>query len=571
MDALGLGARRAASTGATGARKLVAQYEGMAMVIKADGTVTAGNDKASPLVAQWDDGGLPGIRYLVQQVFQSGAAQSAQDQWREGENTSVIEATAMPVDRGRAVLLLGHDITMEHNLKTALADSRQRYKDLVDLSSDFGWEVGPEGTFVFVSPRGALGFSPDGLLGRRPADFVSNAGDYAPLPFAPHGPMEDVEVWMRRESGGQACLLVSAMPLRGRDGVIVGARGTCRDITVEREREATLAHAHHREQLIQYVLGTIRDEVEPGHMLEAAAGATARALGAAGCRIYRAAIGDGDGAASQRTAASYGDTDGLGDLEGFLGSTDQAKPIFDVDLGGWIVLLVTTRYRQTANGAIAVWKQAELGGWNDEDRSLMAEIGGQLGIAIEQIMNHERIVSLSRSDELTGLLNRRAFMSEDLPRRLSRLHRSGRLAALFYLDLDNFKIVNDTYGHRRGDEVLLVVRDLLIEHSRPHDVIARLGGDEFAMWLDGMGLEVARSRAQSLITASQRLRAFSGAPQKPLGLSAGVAVYDPRHPETLEDLFARADAAMYAVKRRGKGGFEIARPARPAIPPPQPD
>ncbi len=139
------------------------------------------------------------------------------------------------------------------------------------------------------------------------------------------------------------------------------------------------------------------------------------------------------------------------------------------------------------------------------------------------------------------------------------MRRAGRPAALFYVDLDNFKQVNDHFGHRRGDDILLLLRDLLIEHSRPRDVIARLGGDEFAMWLDGVSPDVGRQRAQALVTTGcDKLVIHSARPESPLGLSVGVAMYDPASDESLEDLLARADGAMYAVKRLGKGGFEIA-------------
>ncbi|HEC90662.1 MAG TPA: GGDEF domain-containing protein [Alphaproteobacteria bacterium] len=179
---------------------------------------------------------------------------------------------------------------------------------------------------------------------------------------------------------------------------------------------------------------------------------------------------------------------------------------------------------------------------------------------MEQIANHERIVKLSRTDSMTGLLNRRAFLEEELPRNIDRLSRNGRFAGLFYLDLDNFKLVNDVHGHHVGDKVIIALRDLMIEYSRPGDVMARLGGDEFAMWLNGIPENVARGRAEELVKAGETLRRFSGDAGHPLGLSVGVAIYEPDAEESLEELLARADAAMYDVKRTGKGGYEIAPP-----------
>jgi len=87
---------------------------------------------------------------------------------------------------------------------------------------------------------------------------------------------------------------------------------------------------------------------------------------------------------------------------------------------------------------------------------------------------------------MTGLLNRRAFYDEELPRRISRLERSAQTAAMYYVDMDNLKRVNNVNGQQAGDEAILYLRDIMINFSRPGDLVARLGGDEFAIWLDGI-------------------------------------------------------------------------------------
>ena len=192
---------------------------------------------------------------------------------------------------------------------------------------------------------------------------------------------------------------------------------------------------------------------------------------------------------------------------------------------------------------------------------LIADIANQLGIANEQVTNHERIVALSRTDSMTGLLNRRAFFEEELPRRVARLERSRQSAALFYVDMDNFKRVNDAHGHQVGDDAIMFLRDMLMDFSRPGDVIARLGGDEFAMWLDGISADVTESRAHDLIEKSRAMDQFSGDADHPLGISVGIALFDPDTGESLDDLVARADSAMYAIKNAGKGGYYMAPPA----------
>lgn len=104
----------------------------------------------------------------------------------------------------------------------------------------------------------------------------------------------------------------------------------------------------------------------------------------------------------------------------------------------------------------------------------------------------------------------------------------------------------------------MAVRNILYRHSRPTDLLARLGGDEFAVWLEGADEGTALRRCEAMMDAAQALIPFSGSPDNPLTLSLGVAVHDPEHPETLHDLLARADQAMYEVKRNGKGACQVA-------------
>jgi diguanylate cyclase (GGDEF)-like protein len=209
-----------------------------------------------------------------------------------------------------------------------------------------------------------------------------------------------------------------------------------------------------------------------------------------------------------------------------------------------------------------LWRAVERGAWTDDDRLLIGDISNQVGITIEQFAHHEHVLKISRTDALTGLLNRGAFM-DGLHRSLSRLQRDRGTAVLMYVDLDNFKHVNDTRGHQAGDDVLVEVRNILLQHTRPTDMVARLGGDEFAAWLTGADLAIAKTRASQFLTHISTLANKSGSPDKPLGMSIGVAAWSPDSGERLDTLLARADQAMYEAKRGGKGNYAIA----PAAPP----
>lgn len=542
-----------------GRQALIDGFPGAAVLIGVDGAVVAANARAAGLQALIQHNAAPDINTLIETTRKNRMIAVGAVTLKSAKGEIVLDITVVPAGVDGELVVMARDLTMERNLRTALVDSRQRYKDLVEVSSDFSWEVSTDGKFTFVTPKGALGYTAEELVGKKAEAFVISPEEFSPLPFVSDRPLDDVEVWMRGKDGSTACVLVSCVPLitseNGADKW-KGTRGVCRDVTEERENESALARARHREQHLNYIVSTIRDELEPHNMLNAAAAATARALGMAGCRIYRR-----NERGAFTVAAEYGNVEGLKELDSALESMKAGENVIELTIDKWQVLATPTNYRHAVNGALSMWKPADGQPWENDHHILIRDVANQLGIANEQISNHERIVNLSRTDGMTGLLNRRAFYEEELPRRVARLERNREKAALFYVDMDNFKAVNDVHGHQVGDDAIMFLRDLLMEMSRPGDVIARLGGDEFAMWLDGVTPQVSENRAGRLIEASKTLRKFSGSPEKPLGVSVGVAIFDPKDNEPLEDLLARADAAMYAVKKAGKGGFQMAVPA----------
>jgi diguanylate cyclase (GGDEF)-like protein/PAS domain S-box-containing protein len=174
---------------------------------------------------------------------------------------------------------------------------------------------------------------------------------------------------------------------------------------------------------------------------------------------------------------------------------------------------------------------------------------------------HARLEQVSRLDELTGLLNRRAFEAALRPR-LAHLARHRRNAALLYFDLDNFKAINDLQGHHQGDAALAALAGRVRAELRAGDLAARLGGDEFALWMEEVSAEGASARAERLLTIAAELNREFGVANRPLGLSIGAALSTPVGAETAERLIYRADAAMYEAKRGGKNRLHISpRPA----------
>ncbi len=524
------------------------------MVVTAEGEVLAENALAHTLKAALSEGHTPEVLGFIGRCANTGRPMAESVLLPGLAGALYFEMTLIPLAEKRTVLLLARDVTLERNLRLALVESRQRYKDLVEISSDFSWETGLDGAFVFVSPRGAMGYSADQLVGHHPKMLVDEAHAEEARVFSTRHAVEEVELWMKLAGGAPSCVMVSAAPLLGPAGDWRGARGVCRDVTDMRERDAALAQAANRERLLAYIVRTIRDEVEPANMLTTAAAATARALSSDGCQILR--VKDGHFI----EAAHFGQVGDSEAARSLLGTLEAGAQTVELALGDWQLLASVARYRQEPNGAVCLWRPAKGSPWHDDERLLIGDVANQIGIANEQIINHERILNLSRTDGMTGLFNRRAFF-EEIGRRFNRLARDGKPAALIYVDLDNFKMVNDIHGHQKGDEALIALKDILIKNTRPIDLVSRLGGDEFAVWLEAADLDVAEKRAKALLEAGQALRVFSGTPEKPLCVSLGIAVHDPKRPETLDGMVARADEAMYEVKRAGKGNYRIAGPA----------
>ena len=179
----------------------------------------------------------------------------------------------------------------------------------------------------------------------------------------------------------------------------------------------------------------------------------------------------------------------------------------------------------------------------------MSHVRWQRGIryAIERHRLRSTLLSLSLIDELTGLYNRRGFI--DLgEQNLKLARRAARGVALFYLDLDRFKTINDTLGHHVGDRVLLKVSDILIAAFRSSDIVARMGGDEFAV----LAVEATEEGAELLLSRlRKRIDEFNMARREPyqLSLSIGMLRHDGEGRIRLDELLAQADAAMYEEKR----------------------
>jgi diguanylate cyclase (GGDEF)-like protein/PAS domain S-box-containing protein len=540
-------------------RAALERYEEATFEVGRNKTLAPVNPLAKALLDRIDPSDRERIVSLAVRALENDRALVDMVDIGGGPNVQHLQVTIVPVNDGKAAFCFLRDLTLDYSLRRALVDSRRRYRDFVEISSDFTWETGPDRKFAYVTPHGALGYGAEELLALDPGALTAAEGS-DPNPFLTRERLEYHEAWLKRRDGRMACMVVSALPLIDGEGVWQGARGVCRDVSELREREAALVRVNNRERVLTRIVRAFRDEVNPEAMLSVAAEALSKGLGADYAQIFRATQAPEPNLIEDRTdyvpAAKYGDAaapDSSTILTLFAGGAGAAEVLRD----SWQILAAPARFQMATNGVVVLWRDIERGPWTDDDRLLIADIANQIGVTIEQLAHHEHILRISRTDALTGLLNRGAFL-DALGRHVARLRPDSGTSVLMYVDLDNFKFVNDIRGHQAGDKLLVKVRDILLHSTRPTDVVARLGGDEFAVWLVGADQSAGEMRAKQILERSKALAAYSGNAARPLGMSIGLAVWQPSSEESVDGVMVRADEAMYQAKRGGKGAFVIA-------------
>jgi diguanylate cyclase (GGDEF)-like protein len=198
--------------------------------------------------------------------------------------------------------------------------------------------------------------------------------------------------------------------------------------------------------------------------------------------------------------------------------------------------------------------------FDEAEHDLFAYLTGQAAVSIENVDLHEMVRIQAVTDELTGLYNLRHF-HETLDGEIERSRRFGQPVGLMMLDIDDFKAVNDSYGHQQGDLVLIEVGRVLRALSRDIDEPARYGGEEMAVILpqtDAAGAELLAERMRAAV-AGIEIDRLDGGGRLRVTASFGVASL-PANAGDKDSLIAEADAALYRAKRAGKNQVGRAEP-----------
>jgi diguanylate cyclase (GGDEF)-like protein len=234
---------------------------------------------------------------------------------------------------------------------------------------------------------------------------------------------------------------------------------------------------------------------------------------------------------------------------------------------------VPVRIERTVCGVLELVNRIDDGGYSERDLQMLEIFARYTSVSIENLLDAQRANEMARRDDLTGLYNDR-FFHHRLTEDLVRADITGGTVALLFLDLDNFKSVNDNHGHLAGSQVLKEFGYLLQQTvSEEGATLARYGGDEFVVILPGFDLEQATETARQVQAALEHTQFLQGSfswsdgPvywREPLRCSVGVAVYPvhlPRQGTTdmKKNLLLRAaDLAMYDAKAGGKNRVHIA-------------
>ena len=335
------------------------------------------------------------------------------------------------------------------------------------------------------------------------------------------------------EGGDTQWLMTSLRPIvteRGEPPYTVVA--AFRDVTESLARERSLAEAEQRFRTIFSMAPIGMGIVRNGYVMQANQ-AWADIVGRSTAQLEGRRVDD---------FTFPGDPATL-EAAGFLGD------------GGRLSYRVEKRYLHAEGHA--VWVQVDLSAVRDAAGAIQYVIVQVQDIA-ERRRHQQQLEHIANHDALTTLLNRRGFQ-QALEEHVRHAERYGADGALLMLDLDHFKYVNDTLGHKAGDELIVKAADLLSERLRESDIVGRIGGDEFAILLPHGDREATTTLAAALLSALREWRLAMdpehGAAARGLSASIGIAMCVAG--ASADDLVVNADLAMYDAKEAGRDRWAL--------------
>jgi diguanylate cyclase (GGDEF)-like protein/PAS domain S-box-containing protein len=444
----------------------------------------------------------------------------------------------------------------------ALAESQAKFTTIADYSYDCELWIGPHGKLIWINPRvhDMFGYTVDECLASEsfPAPFISetDAGrTMRQIRRALRGNTgQDFEFRARRKNASEFWAAADWRPIYDKDGEHQGIRISIRDITQRKEAEqrleATVLELRNAQSVQQEYLGQAEDEHA---RLSALLGAMDMGIlfvsddnrvvysNPAFTRIWPLPQG-------ARIIGCTPEDLVLASAPVLARPGDQSRHILRQPKGGepltpYEIQMVDGRLvTQQGHGVQDAYGRVVGYLWLFED-------------VTRERQTAEQLIYLAERDALTGLYNRHRF-NEELARMMADAQRHSSRLALLFFDLDDFKYINDTFGHRAGDAMLIRVAGEVAGQVRRNELFSRLGGDEFAILVPDISDEMLRALAERITRSIATVRFQFEGENLRLTTSLGIAVY-PDHADNVEDLIARADMAMYQAKEAGKNAWRI--------------
>ncbi|MGR9107000.1 MAG: EAL domain-containing protein [Gammaproteobacteria bacterium] len=426
-----------------------------------------------------------------------------------------------------------------NRIQQALARSEEKFTQLVNLLPQTVFEVSLQGKVLYTNPAGfaMFGFTRDDY------DKGLDIADYFD-PLDRERAMENFarilrgefigpsEYAMVRKDGHPLAAIVSSRPIFCGDEVS-GVLGAIFDIS---DRKRTERELRASQSMLRNVLDTIPVRVFWKD----------KASNFLGCNIQFA---------RDAGFASPDDIIGKNDAELVCGAKAERYRADDLSvLESGVPKLNYEERRNGRDGEGQRWLRTNKIPLQDGEGKLFGILGCYEDITESRLLSQE-LEYLASHDALTGLVNRREF-ERRLARVLKTAQQDASFHALCYLDLDQFKVVNDTCGHPAGDQLLNQLGTLLQHQVRQRDTLARLGGDEFGVLMEHCSLEQAEIVASKLRMAVAEFRFTWEGRSFSLGASIGVVPID-ASTGTITELLVKADSACYAAKDRGRNRIHI--------------
>ena len=411
-----------------------------------------------------------------------------------------------------------------------------RYSSLLANASDAFAIIHPEGKLAYASPASVrvLGYNPDSLIGRSALEFVHPSG--APDAVAvlrrvarEAGNQEETELRIQRADGEWRWVSIIATN-RTDDPEVGGIVLNFRDVTERRENEGRLD-----------MQARVLDEVQHAVLVTDATGKVTYWNGAA-----EALLG---WTAAEIIGKPLAEVGMMADAQ------RAAEFVSSLSHGGRVSGEYELR-RRDGTPVTALLTNSAMLDQEGQPRGMIA-----VAVDISDRKQLERRLQVQAfTDALTGLANRSLFMDrvQHVLARSRRALAPHELAVLF-MDLDDFKTVNDSMGHGAGDQLLTVIGHRLVASLRPSDTAARLGGDEFAVLLEDTSVGEAERVAQRLL-AELGAPVSVGEREVRVSASIGIALPNPDGTSTAESLLRDADLAMYRAKARLQGSYAVYQP-----------